>query len=249
MKNLLFLIITVFGFSLFYSCGEENFEPYDVNNYNSYNLKLLPSEITKSYKDPGTGSISTTQIILDYNSKNQLISIQETLTGGYKKTYDITYNATDNVAEVSENSANSTVTTYTYEYVDAYTIKEHISTTGAAAQTHTLTLNPKKQLTSKQGSDIGLITYSYDTMGDLISENSSSYPYDNTKGWMSSVKTPHWLFYSFGENFPGTYNLINNVTQMGINAYNYVEFNSAKYPVRVTINNNTELTIKYTCVK
>lgn len=250
MKNLLLIAITMFSFSLFFSCGEENFEPYEIDN-SSQNLKLLPSEITKFFTDPSTGAISTSSYItLDYNSKNQLISIQETLTGGYKNTYNIVYDEnTNNVTEVSVNSYKTGIAKYTYKYIDKENILENVTISGVN-KTYTLTLNSKQQLISKNNPDTGTITYGYDAAGNLLTKNSDQNVYDKTKGWMSSVQTPNWLFNNFGEEFPGTFNLINNIiTDWDGNTYSYIEFNPSKYPLKIIVNNNTEINIKYIYVK
>ncbi len=246
MRNLMFLFFGILNFSFFISCGEENFDPYTNKDYDKAK-GLLPVEIVQTTPN---GSITT---VLEYDLEDRITSIHtsSSIIGSDPVSQTITYNPNGTVNTVVSRYAGLS-TTYTYEYIPSENeILEHQTMNGWPGPTRILDFDRKGNLTTITNPNGTTISFKYDGNRNLIEKDGAHYLYDNTKGFMSAIKTPHWLFYALDDDFitVGTYNLANNVTlDKDNNTYEYPEagLNSSQYSTQVLINGGTgKIDIKY----
>jgi hypothetical protein len=247
MKNLVFLAVSFFCFCIYTSCGEENFEPYSYEGYDK-SKGLLPYEFTHSYIDEDTGIPTTDITELKYDSKNRLTAVNVySSSKAIRVSQEITYNeSTGEVNTVKINIPPLEEYLYTYEYPEKNKILEHVIGNGIEGQTFTLLLTGSQRLSIKNDPDFGDTQFGFDVSGNLVKVGNDTRFYDTTRGIMSNVKTPHWLFYTLEGSLPFSYNLGNNIVldEEGT-TYGYDDFTYSQFPKKMIINGDEEIIIKY----
>ncbi|MCT6870067.1 MAG: hypothetical protein M3Z80_08990 [Apibacter sp.] len=259
MKNTALLIFSFFCFFIFFSCGDENFEPYPNQGFDIYK-GLLPSEYIQTTTDRNTGAKITTTTTLHFDNLNRLIYVESSISDSIISTQSITYNESNgNVNTYSIENAKGTQL-YTYEYKKSNIILEHRTFKTIhppnypeiEPYTRTLSVSGGKLIKSEDPREIKTNIFKYDKKGNLIESNKEHYDYNNLTGIMSNTKTPKWLFVALEGNLPFSNNLVNNCI-IGKNRatykYEYDKDLHPKYPKKVIINNNEVITIKYILAK
>lgn len=242
----MFLFFGALCFNFFISCGEENFDPFKDEGYDK-RKGMLPTEITQVINNNINGVPSTLHTEFEYDLKDRITSIKSS-TGSSQLTHTITYNENNGTVNQLIVVTPTGTYTYSYEYTDRYHILEHVALNGKEQKINTLTINAQSLLLKKEDPEEGITTYGYDLNGNVIRSGVKNYFYDTSKGSMSAVKTPYWLYFTLENTvlfFP--FNLVNNIDEDDQNSlYDYLEFNEFNYPTRVNVNTGAEtITITY----
>lgn len=200
---------------------------------------------------PKTIKSVETDYKFQYNTENQLIKVVDTEgENEYTETL-LTYSQDGKLTKfVNAFHHNGDISTFSYSI--SYLENNQLKITDEDNEYTLVTLNEKGQALSFKTID-NIVNFSYDTKGNItkIEDNNTTttVSYNNDKGILSSVKTPHWIFlltdfdlHYFAVNNPIT---ISSVYENNGSSETYSQTNSYPaehvilgYPTRMSVNYN-----------